>query len=71
MGVGVELARSGEALGARYRFMERGGSGAVGEVWTVGTGDGRVLAAKLLRTEHTNDQALVERLPVRPPVWLD
>lgn len=57
----MELARSGEALGARYRFVERVGADAVGEVWTVSSKDQVTLAAKLLRPEHADDPALVER----------
>jgi serine/threonine-protein kinase len=57
----MQLARTGEALGASYRFGERVGSGAVGEVWTVTSGDGRLFAAKILRPEHADDPSLVER----------
>ena len=31
----MQFAQTGQALGASYRFGERVGSGAVGEVWTV------------------------------------
>lgn len=58
----MQLAQTGEALGASYRFSERVGSGAVGEVWTVtAAADGRTLAAKVLRPEHADDPSLVER----------
>lgn len=53
---------NGEALGTSYRFEERIGSGAVGEVWRIrNVRDGRVLAAKLLRREHAEDPELIER----------
>ncbi|BDZ49539.1 hypothetical protein GCM10025867_17800 [Frondihabitans sucicola] len=53
---------SGEALGASYRLVERIGSGAVGEVWRVEVAaTGEDLAAKLLRPEHAEDPAIVER----------
>ncbi|WP_394251270.1 serine/threonine-protein kinase [Arthrobacter pityocampae] len=57
----MQLAQTGQALGASYRFGERVGSGAVGEVWTVTSTDDRVLAAKVLRPEHADDPSLVER----------
>ena len=57
----MQFAQTGEALGASYRFGERVGSGAVGEVWTVISTDGRTLAAKVLRPEHADDPSLVER----------
>ncbi|SEJ64703.1 serine/threonine protein kinase [Arthrobacter sp. yr096] len=57
----MQLAQTGQALGASYRFGERVGSGAVGEVWTVTSTDGRTLAAKVLRPEHADDPSLVER----------
>lgn len=57
----MQFAQTGEALGASYRFGERVGSGAVGEVWTVTSADGRTLAAKVLRPEHADDPSLVER----------
>ena len=57
----MQLAQTGQALGASYRFGERVGSGAVGEVWTVTSADGRTLAAKVLRPEHADDPSLVER----------
>jgi len=57
----MSLAQTGQALGASYRFGERVGSGAVGEVWTVHSADGRTLAAKVLRPEHADDPSLVER----------
>jgi serine/threonine-protein kinase len=58
----MQLAQTGEALGASYRFSGRVGSGAVGEVWTVtAAADGRTLAAKVLRPEHADDPSLVER----------
>lgn len=63
MGVGVQVpyAQSGEALGASYRLVECIGSGAVGEVWRIAATDERDLAAKILRAEHADDVALVER----------
>ncbi|KQR01953.1 serine/threonine protein kinase [Arthrobacter sp. Leaf141] len=57
----MQFAQTGEALGASYRFGERVGSGAVGEVWTITAADGRTLAAKVLRPEHADDPSLVER----------
>lgn len=57
----MQLAQTGQALGASYRFGERVGSGAVGEVWTVTSADGRTFAAKVLRPEHADDPSLVER----------
>ena len=57
----MQFAQTGQALGASYRFGERVGSGAVGEVWTITTVDGRTLAAKVLRPEHADDPSLVER----------
>ncbi|PPF12731.1 serine/threonine-protein kinase [Rathayibacter rathayi] len=54
-------ASPGAALGARYRLLERIGSGAAGEVWRVGDAQGPDLAAKLLRREHAHDAGLVER----------
>ncbi|QWC84624.1 protein kinase [Nocardioidaceae bacterium] len=50
------------ALGANYRLERRAGSGAMGEVWVAldRRTDERV-AAKLLRSEHTQDPALVAR----------
>ena len=57
----MKFAQTGQALGASYRFGERVGSGAVGEVWTVTSADGRTLAAKVLRPEHADDPSLVER----------
>lgn len=57
----MKFAQTGEALGASYRFGERVGSGAVGEVWTVTSADGRTFAAKVLRPEHADDPSLVER----------
>ncbi|WP_104167026.1 serine/threonine-protein kinase [Arthrobacter sp. SX1312] len=57
----MQLAQTGQALGASYRFGERVGSGAVGEVWTVTATDDRILAAKVLRPEHADDPSLVER----------
>ena len=57
----MHLAQTGQALGASYRFGERVGSGAVGEVWTITAADHRVLAAKVLRPEHADDPSLVER----------
>jgi serine/threonine-protein kinase len=57
----MQFAQTGQALGASYRFGERVGSGAVGEVWTVTSADGHTLAAKILRPEHADDPSLVER----------
>ncbi|MEQ4521085.1 serine/threonine-protein kinase [Pseudarthrobacter sp. B907] len=57
----MQLAQRGQALGASYRFGERVGSGAVGEVWTVTSADGATFAAKVLRPEHADDPSLVER----------
>jgi serine/threonine-protein kinase len=57
----MQLAQTGQALGASYRFGERVGSGAVGEVWTVTSAGGGTLAAKVLRPEHADDPSLVER----------
>jgi hypothetical protein len=57
----MQFAQTGQALGASYRFGERVGSGAVGEVWTITSADGRTLAAKVLRPEHADDPSLVER----------
>lgn len=57
----MQFAQTGQALGASYRFGERVGSGAVGEVWTVTSADGRIFAAKVLRPEHADDPSLVER----------
>ena len=57
----MKFAQTGQALGASYRFGERVGSGAVGEVWTVTSADGRAFAAKVLRPEHADDPSLVER----------
>lgn len=52
----------GDALGARYRLLDRLGAGAAGEVWRVrDVREGSELAAKLLRREHTQDTGLVER----------
>lgn len=57
----MQLAQAGQALGASYRFGDRVGSGAVGEVWTVTSADGATFAAKVLRPEHADDPSLVER----------
>jgi hypothetical protein len=57
----MQFAQTGQALGASYRFGERVGSGAVGEVWTVTATDGQTFAAKVLRPEHADDPSLVER----------
>lgn len=52
----------GEALGASYRFVDRIGSGAAGEVWRVrDVRDESMRAAKVLRREHAQDADLVER----------
>src|SRR6218665_2332642 len=54
--------QAGDALGAAYRLVERIGSGAAGDVWKaepVAGGPG--VAAKILKSEHANDPALVER----------
>jgi serine/threonine protein kinase len=54
--------RSGDALGASYRLVERIGSGAAGDVWTAEpTSGGAIVAAKILKAEHASDPALVER----------
>ena len=51
-----------EALGASYRLVEKLGRGATGEVWkAVDRRTDEVVAAKLLRQEHTSDQDLVGR----------
>ena len=51
-----------EALGASYRLVEKLGRGATGEVWkAVDRRNDEVVAAKLLRQEHTSDQDLVGR----------
>ena len=53
---------AGVALGASYRLLERRGVGATGEVWqAVDRRTDTVVAAKLLRPEHTADQDLVGR----------
>ncbi|MET4096746.1 serine/threonine-protein kinase [Arthrobacter sp. UYCu712] len=57
----MKFAQTGQALGASYRFGKLVGSGAVGEVWTVTSADGRTFAAKVLRPEHADDPSLVER----------
>jgi serine/threonine-protein kinase len=57
----MQFAQTGQALGASYRFGERVGSGAVGEVWTITSAEGRTFAAKVLRPEHADDPSLVER----------
>ncbi|MFM9429143.1 serine/threonine-protein kinase [Arthrobacter sp. MP_2.3] len=57
----MQIAQTGQALGASYRFGERVGSGAVGDVWTVTSADGQTFAAKVLRPEHADDPSLVER----------
>lgn len=49
------------SAGARYRLLERIGSGAAGEVWRVADAQGPDRAAKLLRGEHVHDAGLVER----------
>ena len=54
--------QTGDALGASYRLLNPIGSGAAGEVWAaepvIG---GEVVAAKILKAEHANDPAIVER----------
>ena len=45
----MQIAQAGQALGASYRFGERVGSGAVGEVWTVTSTDGGELGLNLSR----------------------
>lgn len=52
---------SGGALGTAYRFEERIGAGATGEVWRVRDVRGAALAAKVLRREHADDDELVGR----------
>ncbi len=50
------------ALGASYRLIERLGRGTTGEVWrAVDRRSEEVVAAKLLRSEHVEDEGLVER----------
>lgn len=57
------MHRSGEALGAGYRLVEKLGGGAVGEVWRVHGGDGVPdLAAKILRPELAADTGIVDSL---------
>lgn len=52
----------GAALGASYRLLERIGSGAAGDVWVAEPiAGGGVLAAKILKSAHAQDPALVER----------
>lgn len=52
----------GAPLGATYRVLERIGSGAAGDVWSVESiTSGERLAAKTLKPEHAADPALVER----------
>lgn len=52
----------GDALGAKYRLVERVGSGAAGDVWRAETADeGPRFAAKVLKAEHAGDTTLVER----------
>lgn len=67
----MQLAQTGQALGAAYRFGERIGSGAVGEVWTVASAEGGTFAAKVLREEHADDPSLVERFVRERSVLLD
>ncbi len=53
---------AGVALGASYRLVEQLGRGATGEVWkAVDRRSDELVAAKLLRQEHTSDQDLVGR----------
>ncbi|GAA3589681.1 hypothetical protein GCM10022198_12010 [Klugiella xanthotipulae] len=55
-------SHQGDALGASYRLVERIGSGAAGDVWlATSTSAGAHFAAKILKAEHANDPALVER----------
>lgn len=50
------------ALGSRYLLLERIGSGAMGEVWRAeDRTDGSVVAAKLLRSDLTQDPSIVAR----------
>lgn len=52
----------GDALGGSYRLVERIGSGAAGDVWIAKPNSGGPeVAAKILKSEHANDSALVER----------
>ncbi|MCQ2002102.1 serine/threonine-protein kinase [Arthrobacter zhaoxinii] len=67
----MQFAQTGQALGASYRFGERVGSGAVGEVWTVTSVDGQTYAAKVLRPEHADDPSLVERFVRERSVLLE
>lgn len=58
----MDSLQSGDALGASYRLQRPIGSGAAGEVWLAEpVGGGAPLAAKILRSEHAGDPALVER----------
>jgi len=58
----VDTEGADVALGASYRLVERLGRGATGEVWrAVDRRSDEVVAAKLLRQEHTSDQDLVGR----------
>lgn len=58
----MSLPQPGDALGASYRLVERIGSGAAGDVWMAEpVGGGVGVAAKILKPEHANDPALVER----------
>ncbi len=51
-----------DALGASYRLVEKQGQGATGAVWqAIDRRTDEVVAAKLLREEHTADQDLVGR----------
>ena len=51
-----------DALGASYRLLDEQGQGATGTVWrAVDRRTDEVVAAKLLREEHTADQELVVR----------
>lgn len=52
----------GAALGASYRLIEPIGSGAAGHVWLIESRQSSAkLAAKILKSEHANDSAIVER----------
>ena len=61
----------GDALGASYRLVNRIGSGAAGDVWTVeSVTDRSTLAAKILKTEHANDPTIVERFVLERSVQI-
>lgn len=58
----MSTPQAGDALGASYKLVEPIGSGAVGDVWLAeSTRESNAFAAKLLKSEHTQDPDLVER----------